>query len=449
MLEISPHLVLLGDLRQRRVGLLERLPALHRVGQEARARGLQRPAELLGDLHRGAAQHLGVELVGAGFDLLLDLVEQRQELVALDREAVALGLRAERLVGACVPVDQRPVDVEGDKRDCSSEGPWEADDAMGSRSVRAVVVPPAHRESIEWIAVMDLLEYQGKQLFARHGVPVPAGQPARTVEEAVAAAEEIGYPCAIKAQVQIGGRGKLGGIKIANDPRRGRGVRPRDPRHGHPRPHRPRAVDRGRLADRVRVLRVGRLRPLGQGAAGDALDQGRDGHRAGRRRGPGRDRHPPRRPAAGLSGLPRPPPGLRGRRRRRRRAPGRRDAGQALRRVHRRGGDAGRGQPADHHPRARGQGARRQGHARRQRALPPRRERRAARPLGRGSAGGDGQGARPHLRQARRRHRHPRQRRRPVDVDARRRRRGRRRARPTSSTPAAARAPTRSPPRSR
>jgi succinyl-CoA synthetase beta subunit len=64
---------------------------------------------------------------------------------------------------------------------------------------------------------MDLLEYQGKQLFARHGVPVPDGQPARTVEDAVGAADEIGYPCAIKAQVQIGGRGKLGGIKIAND----------------------------------------------------------------------------------------------------------------------------------------------------------------------------------------------------------------------------------------
>ena len=64
---------------------------------------------------------------------------------------------------------------------------------------------------------MDLLEYQGKQLFARHGVPVPDGRPARTVEDAVAAAEEVGYPCAIKAQVQIGGRGKLGGIKIAND----------------------------------------------------------------------------------------------------------------------------------------------------------------------------------------------------------------------------------------
>ncbi len=64
---------------------------------------------------------------------------------------------------------------------------------------------------------MDLLEYQGKQLFARHGVPVPTGQPATSVEEAVAAADEIGYPCVVKAQVQIGGRGKAGGIKLANN----------------------------------------------------------------------------------------------------------------------------------------------------------------------------------------------------------------------------------------
>ncbi len=64
---------------------------------------------------------------------------------------------------------------------------------------------------------MDLLEYQGKQVFARHGVPVPAGRPASTVEEALAAADEIGYPCVVKAQVQIGGRGKAGGIKLAAD----------------------------------------------------------------------------------------------------------------------------------------------------------------------------------------------------------------------------------------
>jgi succinyl-CoA synthetase beta subunit len=62
---------------------------------------------------------------------------------------------------------------------------------------------------------MDLLEYQGKQLFARHGVPVPTGSPATSVDQAVAAADETGYPCVIKAQVLIGGRGKAGGIKVA------------------------------------------------------------------------------------------------------------------------------------------------------------------------------------------------------------------------------------------
>ena len=64
---------------------------------------------------------------------------------------------------------------------------------------------------------MDLLEYQGMQLFAKHGIAVPSGEVADTVEEAVAAAEKIGYPCAIKAQVLIGGRGKAGGIKIAQN----------------------------------------------------------------------------------------------------------------------------------------------------------------------------------------------------------------------------------------
>src|SRR4051794_2002436 len=64
---------------------------------------------------------------------------------------------------------------------------------------------------------MDLLEYQGKQLFKEHGVPVPEGRAAATVPEAVEAAEELGYPVVIKAQVLIGGRGKAGGIKLAND----------------------------------------------------------------------------------------------------------------------------------------------------------------------------------------------------------------------------------------
>jgi succinyl-CoA synthetase beta subunit len=64
---------------------------------------------------------------------------------------------------------------------------------------------------------MDLLEYQGKQLFAKHGIAVPSGEVAATVDDAVAAAERIGYPVAIKAQVLIGGRGKAGGVKIAKD----------------------------------------------------------------------------------------------------------------------------------------------------------------------------------------------------------------------------------------
>ncbi len=64
---------------------------------------------------------------------------------------------------------------------------------------------------------MDLLEYQGKQLFARHGLRVSAGKAVTTVEDAVAAANEIGYPVVVKAQVLIGGRGKAGGVKLAAD----------------------------------------------------------------------------------------------------------------------------------------------------------------------------------------------------------------------------------------
>ncbi|MDX6555028.1 MAG: succinyl-CoA synthetase beta subunit [Miltoncostaeaceae bacterium] len=65
---------------------------------------------------------------------------------------------------------------------------------------------------------MDLYEYQGKELFARHGIPVPSGEVAETPEEARAAAERIGGRVVVKAQVQIGGRGKAGGIKLAESP---------------------------------------------------------------------------------------------------------------------------------------------------------------------------------------------------------------------------------------
>jgi succinyl-CoA synthetase beta subunit len=64
---------------------------------------------------------------------------------------------------------------------------------------------------------MDLLEYQGKQLFARHGLRVSDGKAVTTVEDAIAAANEVGYPVVVKAQVLIGGRGKAGGVKLAAD----------------------------------------------------------------------------------------------------------------------------------------------------------------------------------------------------------------------------------------
>ena len=65
---------------------------------------------------------------------------------------------------------------------------------------------------------MDLYEYQGKQLFARHAIPVSEGRLATTREEARAAAEELGGPVVVKAQVLTGGRGKAGGIKLADSP---------------------------------------------------------------------------------------------------------------------------------------------------------------------------------------------------------------------------------------
>ena len=65
---------------------------------------------------------------------------------------------------------------------------------------------------------MDLYEYQGKELFNRVGIPVSEGRLATTPEEARKAAEEIGGPVVVKAQVLTGGRGKAGGVKLADDP---------------------------------------------------------------------------------------------------------------------------------------------------------------------------------------------------------------------------------------
>jgi succinyl-CoA synthetase beta subunit len=93
------------------------------------------------------------------------------------------------------------------------------------RASRWVAPPVRTGGAVRWIGCrnLDLLEYQGKQLLAKHGVPVPDGRYADTVPAAVEAAEEVGYPCVVKAQVRIGKRGKAGGIKIANDSDEARG----------------------------------------------------------------------------------------------------------------------------------------------------------------------------------------------------------------------------------
>src|SRR5213082_1180281 len=65
---------------------------------------------------------------------------------------------------------------------------------------------------------MDLYEYQGKQLFKQFGIPVSDGRLASTPEEARKAAEELGGQVVVKAQVLTGGRGKAGGVRLADDP---------------------------------------------------------------------------------------------------------------------------------------------------------------------------------------------------------------------------------------
>jgi succinyl-CoA synthetase beta subunit len=64
---------------------------------------------------------------------------------------------------------------------------------------------------------VDLLEFQGKQFFATFGIPVSDGRAVDTVPEAVEAAEAVGYPVVVKAQVHVGGRGKAGGVKLATN----------------------------------------------------------------------------------------------------------------------------------------------------------------------------------------------------------------------------------------
>lgn len=120
---------------------------------------------------------------------------------------------------------------------------------------------------------MDLFEYQGKQFFASFRIPVSAGEATDNVDEAVAIASSIGYPVVIKAQVQVGGRGKAGGVKLANDAAEA---------HEHAVNilgldigHIVKIVDEGGLRYRRGVLRQLHVGPCGEEASRDALGRGR------------------------------------------------------------------------------------------------------------------------------------------------------------------------------
>ena len=109
------------------------------------------------------------------------------------------------------------------------------------------------------------MEYQAKELFAKHGVPVTLGKVVENADDAAAAAEELGGKVVVKAQVKTGGRGKAGGVKLAADPQE------------HVCPTGPRPMLQSGLDDDVRAVahrckrlveRAGRTRNLDDALAG-------------------------------------------------------------------------------------------------------------------------------------------------------------------------------------
>ena len=85
---------------------------------------------------------------------------------------------------------------------------------------------------------MKIHEYQAKDILARYGLPIPPGHVATTPEEARKAAAQIGGTVVIKAQVLVGGRGKAGGVKLAETPDEAAAESGEHPGHGHQRHHR-------------------------------------------------------------------------------------------------------------------------------------------------------------------------------------------------------------------
>ena len=198
------------------------------------------------------------------------------------REAVALGLLGERVEDPLLPVDQGSVAIGGhplDVFELRERHQRRGSMATSAAEARAIGLLVGSRPA------MDLLEYQGKQLFAKHGVPVPGGPPRGDRRRRRRGRERDRLP--VRGQGPGRDRQARQGRRDQGRQGRGRGARALrgDPRHGHPRLHRPRPLDRAGVGDRGRVLRLDHPRPLREEAAGDALADGRHG-----RRGDGRDR---------------------------------------------------------------------------------------------------------------------------------------------------------------
>ena len=143
---------------------------------------------------------------------------------------------------------------------------------------------------------MDLYEYQGKQYFARYGIPMSPGGVADTVDEAVAQADAAGLSGRGQGPGEGGRPGQ--GRRHQAGQRRRRGAHPRrgHPGHGHPRPRGAPAVGRARLGHRPRVLRQLHPRPRRQAPPVHGVGQGRGGDRGGGRHRPRRHRPAARRP---------------------------------------------------------------------------------------------------------------------------------------------------------
>src|SRR5436190_20153782 len=224
------------ELAQLRIGLLERRPTLNRVRQEPGAARLQRPADALGDLDRRAAQDLGVQLVGAALDLARDLVEERDDLFQVDREAVALRLALERVPDALFPIDEGAVDVEGDPVDLARERHW-----IGHCAIRL------HVDAVRLVRLRDF--EVAAQLLVVIG-EVPRHSDAHDRAEEAGRAAQIAFHDAPDpgASVAIG----------LERPRAVDGLRAPD--HVHLQPLR--SLERGELDDLLELLHPRRLRAL-------------------------------------------------------------------------------------------------------------------------------------------------------------------------------------------